>query len=177
VVLLWHVVGLVVVESEMWLSGNGSNSKLKSSSTSLAKLAVDCINCDELLRVKAVAVDWLGGQSIIFAVFLVFVVIGIIVSIIVIGIGSRKLSLMSSMTSAVNCVDGCDSWRVEAMAVGLPSLVFLVVVVSLVIRVVFGSIVVRSGIRKSSSTSSASLAIDSSEPRVTQEIFEVNYPK
>jgi len=104
------VVGLAVLESEMWLSGHGSNSK-KSSSTSWAKLAVDFINGAEVLGVKAVVVDRSGGQSVVFAVSSVF---GIVISIIVVGIGSRKssirkLSSTSSLTFAVDCVGVCDS--------------------------------------------------------------------
>jgi len=72
----------------------------------LANSAVDCISGGELLGVEAVAVDWLGGQSIVFVVILVFkvisIVISIIIGIIVIGISIRKSSLKSSTMLVVD---------------------------------------------------------------------------
>jgi len=128
---LWHVIGLLVAKSE--LLGNGVGEVViirgniaimaKSSSKLLANLAVDCISGMELLMVKAVALDWSGVQSIGFMVVSVFVVVGIVICIIIIGSSIRKSSLASSVTSAVDCISGSCSWKVKAMAGGLPIII------------------------------------------------------
>ncbi len=126
----------------------------ESSSTALSNSVVDCVGGVGLLSVEAVLLGWLRMQHV------VFLVVGVIVGIIVIGGGIRKSSLMSFVMLEVDCVGGCDSWRVEVMVAGFLILVLLVIVVISVVCVIFVVCIVGSIIQKLSTASSLALTVD-----------------
>jgi len=105
--------------------------KLSLSSSTL--LAVDCISGCSVWEVKAVAA---GSGLVIFSVVLVIVI--------VIGVHSsrKKSSSLSSTALAVDCISGCGSWEVEAMAGGSHHSIFAVVSVIIIIGCVIGISVV-----------------------------------
>jgi len=108
----------------------------KTSATSSAASAVDCIGGCCLWEVKSMS----GGYTVIgFSVLLLFLVVtafGIVV--VIVGSIIKRSSSSLSATLAVDCISGCGSWEVEAMAKGSHRSIFAVVSVVVVVGCVVG---------------------------------------
>jgi len=106
---------------------------------SSATSAVDCDSGGGWLNVWAVACDWLGLQCVMVAFISVYAVVGIFRVIVVVS-SVVRLSAMSSTSLAVDCVMGCVSRWVGAMAGGSPPGSFPVVSEFVIIVIVVNSV-------------------------------------
>jgi len=108
----------------------------------VASSATSAVCCDSgrgWLNVWAVACDWSGLQCVMVAFVSVFSVVGIIRVIVVVSSVGR-LSAMLSTLLEVDCVMGCVSGWVGAMAGGSPPSGFSVVSEFMIIIIVVDSV-------------------------------------